>query len=151
LNEWAEVPLREYVAPQDKPTGLITALTPWRINHSFALPVIRLKLENTTRELQLRAVDPAAWVEPRQEMVGPGPESNPAPGKWLGRGDKEMRLVKNASGEVLLQVNAAGGVRKWTLSDCLSLPGVAAALVDESTFTAGSGYPPETRRWWGVG
>ncbi|HEY3415833.1 MAG TPA: hypothetical protein VGM23_03020, partial [Armatimonadota bacterium] len=139
LNEWAEVPLKDYLAPKDQPAGLITALTPWRINHTFALTAIRLRLADTTRELQLRAVDPGAWVLPRNETA------DPAQGRWLSRGDKDMCLVKDPSGEVLLQVNAAGGTREWTVSDCRSMLGVTAFLNNEANYKPESAFPPETR------
>jgi hypothetical protein len=144
---WVEVPLADYVAPQGKPVGLVTALAPWKINRTFALTMIRLRLEGTPRELQLRTVDPGAWVEPRADRVfGPDAAPNPPQRKWLGLGAKAMPLMRGGSGEIFLQVNAARGARKWTLSDCLSLPEVGNHLTDWNTreYKPESAFPPET-------
>ena len=147
-NVWAEVPLKDYVSPKDQPAGLVTKLTPWEDWFTtFTQTRIRLRLENTTRELQIRALDPGAWVEPMEiEAIFDPKKLDPDPmkGLWVGWMDKCMPVTKDATGEIVLEVNAAQGVRKWTVSDCLSMPGVA-AVFGYYGYKPESDFPPETR------
>ncbi len=103
-------------------------------------------LANSPRELQIRSLDPGAWVEPRpiESVFDPSLNSDPAKGIWVGWNQKCMPLMRDASGEVFLQVSAAQGVRKWTISDCLSLPGVA-ALFSYYGYKSESEFPSKTR------
>jgi hypothetical protein len=145
--KWAEVPLEDYVVPEKHPDGLVTRLTPWEDWFgTFTQARIRLKLAGTKRELQIRSLDPGAWVEPRpiESVFDPSLDPDPAEGIWVGWNQKCMPLMRDESGEVFLQVNAAQGVRKWTISDCLSLPGVA-ALFSYYGYKPESTFPPETR------
>ncbi|HEY3418056.1 MAG TPA: hypothetical protein VGM23_14350, partial [Armatimonadota bacterium] len=65
-SAWAEIPLKDYVASPGHPANQVTQLTPWEDWFgTFTQRTIRLKLENTTRELQIHSLDPGAWVEPR--------------------------------------------------------------------------------------
>jgi len=151
---WAEIPLKDYTGPTrdawfptGKLPGLVTNLTPWEDWFgTFTQARIRLKLENTMRELQIRSLDPGAWVEPRpiEEIFSPNLETDPAKGMWVAWNQKCMPVIRDSSGEVFLQVNAAQGVRKWTVSDCLSMPGVA-ALFGYYGYKPESEFPPETR------
>ncbi|MHB9024394.1 MAG: hypothetical protein ACYC7E_09495 [Armatimonadota bacterium] len=140
--KWAEIPLAGYTGPKDQPE-LVTQLSPWEDWWStFTQTRIRLKLENTTREVQIRSLDPGAWVEPvplEKSMYGTVQRTpaNSLTHRWL-------PLLKDADGEILLRVNAAMGVRKWTISDCLSMPG-AAALYTFDTYKPESTFPPDTR------
>jgi len=146
--KWAEIPLADYVTPQGKqPAGLVTKLTPWEDWFgTFTQARIRLKLAGTERELQIRSLEPEAWVEPREieSVFDPSLSPDPAKGIWVGWNQKCMPVLRDASGEVFLQVSAAQGVRKWTISDCLSLPGVA-ALFSYYGYQPESAFPPETR------
>lgn len=145
---WAEIPLQDYVTPQGRhPAGLVTKLTPWEDWFgTFTQARIRLKLAGTERELQIRSLEPEAWVEPREieSVFDPGLSPDPAKGIWVGWNQKCMPLQRDESGEVLLQVSAAQGVRKWTVSDCLSMPGVA-ALFSYYGYRPESTFPAETR------
>jgi hypothetical protein len=144
---WAEIPLKDYVAPKGQPAGLVTQLTPWEDWFgTFTQTRIRLKLEGTQRELQIRSLDPGAWVEPKEieAIFDPRLDSDPLKGLWVGWQDKLMPVRKDASGEIALEVNAAQGVRKWTLSDCLSMPGVA-ALFTHYQYRPENTFPRETR------
>jgi hypothetical protein len=142
-SEWAEIPLRDYVAPPGHPAGLVTQLTPWEDWFgTFTQTRIRLKLENTRRELQIRSLDPGAWVEPVDIVKIFDPQFQPAPANsWP---HKMMPVLRDPSGEVYLQVNAAVGVRKWTVSDCRWMHGVA-SLFQYNYYKPESGFPPETR------
>ncbi len=146
--KWAEIPLQDYVTPQGKhPAGLVTKLTPWEDWFgTFTQARIRLKLGGTDRELQIRSLEPGAWVEPRQieSVFDPSLNPDPAKGIWVGWSQKCMSVMRDASGDVFLQVNAAQGVRKWTISDCLSMPGVA-ALFSYYGYKSESTFPTETR------
>ena len=145
--KWAEIPLPDYVAPEKQPAGLVTTLTPWEDWFgTFTQARIRLKLAGTQRELQIRSLDPGAWVEPRQveSVFDPGLSPDPAEGIWVGWSQKCMPLLREASGEVILQVSAAQGVRKWTISDCLSMRGVA-ALFSFYGYKPETAFPPQTR------
>ncbi|HEY3417962.1 MAG TPA: hypothetical protein VGM23_13850 [Armatimonadota bacterium] len=149
---WADIPLKEYVAPKGQPTGLVTKLTPWEDWFTtFTQARIRLKLENTTRELQIRSLDPGAWVEPMEieKIFSPDLNPDPAKGIWVGWSQKCIPVLRDPSGDVSLQVNAAQGVRKWTVSDCRSMPGVA-ALFFYYGYKPESAFPPETRPTVGV-
>jgi hypothetical protein len=154
--EWAEIPLSAYTAPKDrkiwpyltKPgSELITTLTPWEDSFgSFTQARIRLKLEGTTREVQLRSLNPGAWVEPRpiEEIFSPHLDPDPAKGLWAKWEDKLMPLWREPNGDIVLQVNAVQGARIWTISDCLSMPGVA-ALMEFVKYVPESTFPPATR------
>jgi len=151
---WAEIPLKDYAGPSRKawfPTGklpgLTTSLTPWEDWFgTFTQARMRLKLENTTRELQIRSVDPGAWVEPRpiEELFSPDLDPDPAKSLWVAWNQKCMPLLRDTAGDVVLQVNAEQGVRKWTVSDCLSMPGVA-SMFGWYGYKPESEFPPETR------
>ncbi|MHB9129628.1 MAG: hypothetical protein ACYDBB_00880 [Armatimonadota bacterium] len=144
---WAEIPLKEYVAPTGQPAGLVTKLSPWEDWFTtFTQARIRLKLENTARELQIRSLDPGAWVEakPIEAIFDPNQDPDPAKGLWVGWAQKCLPLLRDTAGEIVLQVNAAQGVRKWTVSDCRSMPGVA-ALFHYYGYKPESTFPPETR------
>jgi len=146
-NEWAEIPLKDYVATKPQPPDLVTKLTPWEDWFTtFTQARIRLKLENTTRELQIRSQDPGAWVEPKpiEAIFDPKQDPDPAKGLWMGWTQKCMPVLREADGDIVLQVNMAGGVRKWTVSDCLSKPGVAAQFAYYG-YKPESDFPPETR------
>lgn len=130
--EWAAIPLKDYRAPEGKPAGLVTSLTPWEDWFgTFTQRTIRLQMEGTTRELQIHSLDPGAWVEPRDilEIFDPNQQPDPAKGAWVSWQHKLLPLMRDPSGEVYLAVNAAAGVRKWTISDCLSVPGAAPVMV----------------------
>ncbi|HEY3416458.1 MAG TPA: hypothetical protein VGM23_06215, partial [Armatimonadota bacterium] len=149
---WADIPLKDYVAPKDQRPGLVTQLSPWEDWFgTFTQTRIRLRLENTTRELQIRSLDPGAWVEPMEieEIFNPTADADPAKSQWLGWGAKLLPIMKDPNGEVSLQVNAAQGARKWTVSDCRSLPGVA-SLMQWHNYKPESAFPPETRPTIGV-
>jgi hypothetical protein len=142
--KWAEIPLADYAGPKDRPL-LITHVSPWEDwFSSFTQTRIRLKLENTTRELQIRSQDPGAWVEPVKLQPGFGDFGDVPRTPANSLQHKLLPLMKDASGEILLQVNAAMGVRKWTVSDCLSIPGVA-ALYTFNNYKPESNFPPATR------
>ncbi len=144
---WAEIPLKDYIAPKPQRPDLVTSLTPWEDWFgTFTQTRIRLKLENTERELQIRSLDPGAWVEPREieTIFEPEEAADPAAGLWVSWRSKCMDLLRSPSGEIYLQVNAAQGVRKWTVSDCLSVPGMA-ALYHHYFYKPESSFPPEAR------
>jgi hypothetical protein len=144
---WAEIPLTDYVAPKPQPANLVTKLSPWEDWFgTFTQTRIRFKLQNTTRELQIRSLDPGAWVEPRavEAIFDPALDPDPAKGMWVSWGNKCLPVLREANGEIVLQVNAAQGVRKWTVSDCLSMPGVAASFYYYG-YKPESAFPPETR------
>ncbi|MHB9025795.1 MAG: hypothetical protein ACYC7E_16780 [Armatimonadota bacterium] len=155
---WADIPLNNYVAPKDgtfwtpirvaKVHGeLVTTLSPWEDWFgTFSQTRIRIKLEHTERELQIRSLDPGAWVAPRaiESVFDPTLDSDPQKGLWVDWGQKCLPLLREPSGEIVLQVNAAQGVRKWTVSDCRSLPGVA-ALYAFYGYKPENDFPPETR------
>lgn len=67
-------------------------------------------------------------------MLDPTWDKDPAKGVWAGRASwigvnqKQMPLLREPCGDVVLQANAAQGVRKWTVCECLCMPGVAAAF-----------------------
>ena len=136
-SPWADLPLKDYVAPDDKTFWsplriakaqgeLVTTLSPWEDWFgTFTQTRIRLKLQDTARELQIRSLDPGAWVEPREieSIFDPDLAPDPQQGLWVGWNQKCVPLLREGSGEIMLQVNAAQGVRKWTVSDCLSVPG----------------------------
>ncbi|MHB9023894.1 MAG: hypothetical protein ACYC7E_06910 [Armatimonadota bacterium] len=149
---WADLPLNDYVAPKNQRAGLVTQLSPWEDWFgSFTQTRIRLRLENTTRELQIRSLDPGAWVEPLEieEIFNPNADADPAKSQWLGWGAKLLPILKDTNGDVLLQVNAAQGVRKWTVSECRSMPGVA-SLMQWHNYKPEIAFPPETRPTIGV-
>ncbi|MHB9023898.1 MAG: hypothetical protein ACYC7E_06930 [Armatimonadota bacterium] len=125
-SEWAEIPLKDYIAPKPQPANLVTRLTPWEDWFgTFTQRTIRLKLENTTRELQIHSLDPGAWVEPRdiREIFGVNSDPDPAKDLWVGWNQKMMPLLRDTIGDIYLQVNAARGVRKWLVSECQSVIG----------------------------
>jgi len=144
---WVDIPLTDYVAPAGKPTGLVTTLSPWEDWHgTFTQARMRLRLEGTKRELQIRSLDPGAWVVPRpiEAIFGLDIPSDPAKGVWANWNQKCMAVFRDKSGEIYLQVNAAHGVRKWTISDCLSMPRVA-GLYQYHDYRPEIMFPPETR------
>jgi len=144
---WADIPLKDYVAPKKYPANLVTSLTPWEDWFgTFTQARIRLKLEGTKRELQIRSLEPATWVEPREieSVFDPSLSPDPAKGIWVGWRQKCMPIFRDTSGEIYMQVNVAQGVRKWTVSDCLSMPGVA-ALYSPYGYKPESSFPRETR------
>lgn len=126
---WREIPLQDYTGPTKRnhwtdvagrQAMLVTSLTPWEDWFtSFTRTLIRLQLENTTRELQIRSLDAGAWVEPRTIAEVLGGDPDPAKGAWTNWGQKLLPLVKEPHGDISLQVNAAMGKRKWLVSDCL--------------------------------
>ena len=145
--QWAEIPLKDYVTPDGVAAGLVTKLTPWEDWFgTFTQTRIRLKLENTARELQIRSLDAGSWVEPRpiEAIFGPNENADPAKGLWVSWNEKCMPILCDSTGEVFLQVSAAQGLRKWTVSDCLSMPGVA-ALFHHYGYQPESEFPPATR------
>lgn len=150
---WAYLPLKDYTGPQDGAfwppipntrNGLVTALTPWEDWFgTFTSARIRLLLENSPRELQIRSVDPGAWVEPTPiaDIFSPKFDPDPAKGIWAAWQQKMLPLVKTDDGTIVLRVNAEYGARKWTVSDCQSVPGLCmifrwAGYKQESTFPA---------------
>jgi len=144
---WAEIPLKNYTAPKGQPAGLVTKLTPWEEWFtSFTQTRIRLKMQGTNRELQIRSLEPEVWVEPRpiEVVFGVKATRDPAKGPWVNLWQKQMPIMCSRAGEVSLQVNAAQGLRKWTISDCLSMKGVA-ALYSYHDYKPESTFPPETR------
>ncbi|MHB9024605.1 MAG: hypothetical protein ACYC7E_10580 [Armatimonadota bacterium] len=150
--DWVELPLNSYTAPKGQPAGLVTNLSPWEDWFgTFTQTRIRLKLENTTRELQIRSLDSGAWVEPREieEIFSPSADPDPAKSQWVGWGQKLLPVIKEPNGEVSLRVNAAQGMRKWTVSDCRSMPGVA-SLFQWHDYMPEIAFPPETRPTIGI-
>jgi len=151
---WADIPLKDYLAPKripwsprGRPAGLVTNLTPWEDWFgTFSQTRIRLKMQGTTRELQIRSLDPGAWVEPRaiEAIFNPALDPDPMKGSWVAWNRKCMPILCDASGEVSLEVNAEQGLRKWTVSDCLSMPGVAGMFYWHG-YKPESDFPPETR------
>jgi hypothetical protein len=156
--EWADIPLEDYESPKGYPQGLVTQLTPWEDWFgTFTQTRIRLRLDDTEggllarkpeteRELQIRSLDPGAWVEPLpiQSIFLPDPDADPARKQWVGMQQKYLSLMKDAEGEIYLQVNAAQGVRKWTISDCKFMPGVGSLFMWHN-YKPESAFPPETR------
>ncbi|MHB9023900.1 MAG: hypothetical protein ACYC7E_06940 [Armatimonadota bacterium] len=155
-NGWEEIPLKEYTVPDntaiwppvtDARYALVTALSPWEDWFgTYTQTRIRLKLENTGRELQVRSLDPGAWVEPREieEIFSPKLDWDPQKGIWATWQHKMLPLQRDPNGEVFLQVNAAQGVRKWTISDCLSVPGMA-SMYRYPVYQPESDFPSEAR------
>ena len=153
---WVDIPLKDYTLPKDRtfwpPVAdarydLVTTLSPWEDWFgTFTQTRIRLKLENTTRELQIRSLDPGAWVEPRpiEEVFSDKLDSDPSKGIWMTWQHKLLPLQRGPDGAIFLQVNAAQGVRKWTVSDCLSVPGMA-GLYQYNNYKPESTFPPEAR------
>ncbi len=141
--EWAEIPLKDYTAPQEMPAGLVTRLTPWEDWFgTFTQRTIRLKMEGTTRELQIHSLDPGAWVEPRPLLAifnPPAKENDILNGLWDAWNHKMLPLLRDPDGDIVLAVNAAAGVRKWTISDCLSVPGAGSVWVT----WGGPAVPPQ--------
>ena len=85
-DDWVEIPLKDHVAPPtQQPEGVVEVLYPWEF---YVRSRTRLKLENTTRELQIRCLDAAAWVEPRSDeaILDPNWDADPAKGVWQGKG-----------------------------------------------------------------
>jgi hypothetical protein len=145
--EWADISLQDYVAPKEQPAGLVTRLSPWEDWFgTFTQTRIRLRLDGTQRELQIRSLDPGAWVEPMpiEEIFRPDQDADPSKSQWVGWIQKCLPIMKADTGDIFLQVNAAQGVRKWTISDCLSMPGVA-GLMQWHFYKPESAFPPETR------
>ncbi|MHB9133475.1 MAG: hypothetical protein ACYDBB_20610 [Armatimonadota bacterium] len=156
--KWADIPLEDYAAPKGRPEGLVTQLCPWEDWFgTFTQTRIRLRLDDTEgglhardltneRELQIRSLDPGAWVEPLpiESIFNANGDDDPLRKAWVGVWQKCMSVLKDKDGLVYLQVNAAQGVRKWTVSDCQSMKGVA-ALFQWHNYKPESTFPPETR------
>jgi len=145
--KWADISMVGYVAPKRYPPDLVTRLTPWEDWFgTFTQARIRLKLASTKRELQIRSLDPGSWVEPRaiEDVSNPNMDPDPAKGLWAGWRRKCMPITRSGAGEMFLRVDAAKGARKWTVSDCLSMPGVA-ALFQWRGYESESEFPRETR------
>lgn len=154
---WADIPLAEYESPVGYPKGLVTQLSPWEDWFgTFTQTRIRLRLDDTDggvlarkldteRELQIRSLDPGAWVEPLpiEAIFNPEGDADPAKSQWVGWGSKMLPLMK-AGDDIFLHVNAAQGARKWTISDCRSMKGVA-ALFQWHNYKPETEFPPETR------
>jgi hypothetical protein len=122
-DTWEEVALKNYTAPAGNPANLVTRLSPWEDWFgTFTQRTIRLRLENTSRELQVHSLDPGAWVEPRdiRTLFSANVDPDPAKGAWVGWNYKMLPLLRGANGDIYLQVNAAQGMRTWMISDCLS-------------------------------
>ncbi len=147
-REWQDIPLQDYVGPEERNIwtragqagyDIVTSLTPWEDWFgAWTQRTIRLKLENTERELQIHSVDPGAWVEPKPiaEQLSPEVSPDPAEGVWVPWAHKLLPVTKAPNGEILLQVNAAQGERRWLVSECFSSP-------DWKNMTTGP--TPETR------
>lgn len=161
--DWAEIPLKDYESPKGYPKGLVTSLSPWEDWFgTFTQTRIRLRLDDTDdgmtarnpdteRELQIRSLDPGAWVEPLpiEAIFNPSNDADPALSTWVGWGAKMLPIMKDDAGEISLHVNAAQGVRKWTISDCRSMKGVA-ALFQWHNYKPETEFPPETRPTIGI-
>ncbi|MHB9025793.1 MAG: hypothetical protein ACYC7E_16770 [Armatimonadota bacterium] len=155
---WAEIPLKEYAEPKGitfwspiritKAQGeLVTTLSPWEDWFgTFTQARMRLKLEGTARELQIRSLDAGAWVEPREieAIFAPDEPPDPQKGLWVGWSQKCVPVIREPSGEIVLRVNAAQGARKWTMSECLSVQGMA-ALYDHYGYKPEKDFPTEAR------
>jgi len=151
----AEIPLKDYASPKGiqfwSPSGvvrgIVTNLTPWEDWFgTFTQTRIRLRLADTKRELQIRSLDPGSWVKPKpiETMFSPKLNSDPGKGLWVGWQQKCVPIIRGGDGEIYMRVNAAQGVRKWTLSDCLSMPGVAMRF-DWYDYKPEEDFPRETR------
>ncbi len=120
-SEWADVPLKDYIAPAPQPANLVTRLSPWEDWFgTFTQRTIRLKLADSPRELQLHSLDPGAWVEPLdiRDIFSTRVDPDPMKGSWVGWNHKMMPLLRDANGDIVLRINAARGMRKWQINDC---------------------------------
>ncbi len=129
---WQDIPLQDYVGPQERNIWtqegqagyeIVTSLSPWEDWFgSFTQRTVRLKLEGTERELQIHSLDPGAWVEPRpiESLLNPEMDPDPAKDAWVPWARKMLPVTKAPNGDILLQVNAAQGQRKWLISECHS-------------------------------
>ncbi|MFQ5809512.1 MAG: hypothetical protein ACE5JM_07830, partial [Armatimonadota bacterium] len=100
---WVEIPLAAYGEE------LVTNLSPWADWWStWTQTSVRLRIGARDRELHLASHDPGAWVEP----AAPGTIRD-----WSAWQHKLMPVNRGADGEVLLHVNNAAGVRKWSVED----------------------------------
>jgi hypothetical protein len=152
---WANISLKDYTAPAtlgwppvtDPRGALVTTLTPWEDWFgSFTQARIRLKLENATRELQIRSIDPGAWVEPLpiEAVFSDTLDPDPAKGIWLPWEHKLVPLEKAGDGTLCLRVNNVQGVRIWSVSDCLSVEGMA-MLHQWTKYKPESAFPAAAR------
>jgi len=99
IGDWTRLPLDEV-----KP-GTITSVSPWGPWwNDMQSPVVRLGIEDSTRELQIARRNPKAWVRP----VGSGKR-------------KSLPIKKAEIGDIFIDLNLAagdvGGVRKFDLAD----------------------------------
>jgi len=145
---WEEIPLQDYVGPKERNIWtreadpgyeVVTSLTPWEDwFYTFTQRTIRLKLAGTERELQVHSLDPGAWVEPQpiEKLLSPDLDPDPAKGLWVRWAHKLLPITKAQNGDILMQVNAVQGARKWLVSDCRS-------VADWKNMTTGP--TPETR------
>ena len=103
IGAWVEIPLAAYEEE------LLTNLSPWADWWStWTQTTVRLRIGDGERELQLVGHDPSVWVEPA------------APGTMRDWGAWQHKLVpvkRGAGGEILMHVNNAAGVRKWSIED----------------------------------
>jgi len=101
-NQWADLPLAQH-AP-----GLVTKLTPWADWwDDYTQTTIVLKRSDIKGELRIRRRDAGAWVKPE-------PGGKPPKVSW---GQKLVPLVLDKDRQLLMQVDAAGGVRRWSFID----------------------------------
>ncbi|MHB9023895.1 MAG: hypothetical protein ACYC7E_06915 [Armatimonadota bacterium] len=174
---WAEIPLNDYTQSRMYPiVTQLTPWEDWF--GTYTQTRIRLRIKDTPREevlraedpeafetektdikdqeskvgagreLQIRSLDPGAWVEAKEieAIFNPSAIADPAASEEVGLGvwQKLLPIIKDKNGEIFLQVNAAQGVRKWTVSDCRYMKGVA-ALFQYHNYKPESTFPPDTR------
>ncbi|HEY3418100.1 MAG TPA: hypothetical protein VGM23_14580, partial [Armatimonadota bacterium] len=82
--------------------------------------------------------------KPIEEIFSDKLDPDPQKGIWLAWQHKMMPLYRAPGGDVFLRVNAAQGARKWTISDCLSVPGLASVMQGRD-YRPERAFPPETR------
>ncbi|MHB9024393.1 MAG: hypothetical protein ACYC7E_09490 [Armatimonadota bacterium] len=145
---WEEIPLKDYVGTKARNIWtretqpgyeIVTSLTPWEDWFgTWTQRTIRLKLAGTERELQVHSLEPGVWVEPKPiaDQLSPDVDPDPAKGVWVPWAHKLLPVIKAQNGDIMLQVTAAQGVRKWLISECRS-------SADWKNMTTGPA--PETR------
>ena len=146
-SEWAEIPLADYVARgssgrPDYAAHAVGGLV--RHVHADADP---LKLQNTVASCKSAAWTPGRGSSRWTSWMFSIQSSNPLANSWP---HKLAPLLRGPSGEVFLQINAAVGLRKWIVSDCLSMPG-AASLFQYNYYKPESGFPGEAARRSAIG